>query len=241
MSSCFFRFVLSSLAVASAPLLGIAQTPLSAGHVDIGIAYEGGAWDLHVHKEVPLPEEEYAPADALLVVGGKAQLPGGVPSGSAATAFFGAAGSPLWVLPKTQDADLLFLGLGAEELDPADWPSGLSLRLERVEGPGSFFLWDVGAFGELLPKMSSRDGLGAGDKVDLIAGSHGHYFMGFSAPGDYAIDFSVTGTHVTDGVLTSEAATYHFQVVPEPGAPWLLALGAGLILARRPRRGLLGT
>lgn len=235
-----FRIVLSSLALALAPLSTPAQTRLSAGHVDIGIAYEGGAWDLHVHKELPLPAEEFAPSDAVLVVGGNAQLSGGVPSDTASVSFFGPAGSPLWVLPKTQNPELLFLGLGAEELDPADWPAGLSLRLERVQGPGNFFLWDVGAFGELLPKMSSRGGLTAGDTVGLIAGSHGHYFLGFSAPGAYALDFVASGTHGTDGPLTSEAATYHFQVVPEPGATVLLALGAWLVFVRRPVRRSVG-
>lgn len=228
--------LLLSLALLLPVFPGIARTPLSSGHVDIGIAYEGGAWDLHVHKEFPLPEEEFAPEEATILVAGGARLPGGVPANSPSVAFFGPAGSPLWVLPKTQDPNLIFLGLGAEELDPADWPSGLSLGLHGVSGPGSFFLWDVGSFGDLQPRMSSRDGIGSDDVVPIVPGSHGHYFMGFSAPGEYAIQWVASGTHTVGGVITSDPATYYFQVVPEPDSRALLAVGICVLIARRAVR-----
>src|SRR5262249_45894483 len=45
------------------------EAVLSAGHVDIGVAYEDG-WDLHVHDEEN--DEEYEPYDVILHVGAAA-------------------------------------------------------------------------------------------------------------------------------------------------------------------------
>lgn len=224
------------LAALGLPSSTPAATVLSEGHIDIGIAYEGGAWDLHVHKELPLPDEEFEPGEAVFLVGNAAKVPGGIPNNPSSTAFFGVAGMPLWVLPKTQNPALPFLGIGTEELDVADWVGNLTLTLEGVRGPGDFFLWDVGSFGELLPKMSSRDGVTAADKLDVVAGSHGHYFMGFTAAGEYEVDFSASGVHGTDGPLKSDAATYRFSVVPEPGVTTLLLVGGAMVFLRRDGR-----
>ncbi|MCC7375709.1 MAG: choice-of-anchor M domain-containing protein [Verrucomicrobiales bacterium] len=214
------------------PAAATSQTTLSGGHADIGIAYEEGAFNLHVHQEVPPPGAEYAPGEAIIRVGASAQLASGVPNNAAATSFFGAAGSPLWVLPKTQQSDLLFLGFGTEELSADEWSGPIGLTLKGVAGPGNFFVWDTGAFGELQPKMSSRDGISSGDRLDLIAGSHGHYFLGFSQPGVYQVSFQADGTHVTDGPVVSETALYNFEVVPEPAALSLVLVGAALMLRR---------
>lgn len=211
-----------------------AQTIIASDHVDIGIAYEGGAWDLHVHQEEPAPGAEYAPSEAVFRIGESAQLAGGIPNTPSATSFFGAAGSPLWVLPKTQVEDLPFLGIGAEELSAADWNGPLTLTLRSVSGPGDVFVWDVGAFGGLQPKMSSRDGLGDGDAFTVAAGSHGHYFWGFSAPGEYEVGLAASGVHAVDGAVASDPAVYRFSVVPEPG-PLSLLLAGGLLLGVRRR------
>lgn len=199
---------------------------LTHGHMDIGVLYEGGAWDLHLHKEEPPPDEEFAPGDALIQVGPSAALPGGVPNTPSATGFFGPAGSPLWVLPKTEQEDLPFLGIGAEEMDAADWNGNLTLSLDSVNGPGDVFVWDVGAFGDLIPKMSTRDGVGPGDLLEVTAGSHAHYFWAFSAPGEYEVVVKGSGVHAVDGPVASDPVGYRFQVVPEPGAAGLLGAGA---------------
>ncbi|MBL9128894.1 MAG: choice-of-anchor M domain-containing protein [Verrucomicrobiales bacterium] len=223
------------LAAAGGGFSAQGQTPIARGHVDLGILYEGGAWDLHVHQEEP-EDLEFAPADAVLRIGPKGELAGGVPSTPSATGFFGAAGSPLWILPKTEDPDLPFLGIGAEEMTADDWTGALTLRLEDVRGPGNVFVWDVGAFGELQPKFNSRDGVSASDALSVEAGSHAHYFWAFSSPGDYEVVVSASGQHKVDGAVASEPVAYRFQVVPEPGTGSLALLGAlGLAWMHRRR------
>jgi surface-anchored protein len=232
-SNSTIGLAIAALSLLSGPPI-LAQTTLSEGHADIGIAYEGGAFDLHVHQEEPPPGAEYAPGEAILRVGASAQLAGGVPNNASATAFFGSPGSLLWALPKTEQQDLLFLGFGTEELSAEEWNGPIGLTLKGMSGPGNFFVWDTGVFGELQPKMSSRDGISTADRLDLIAGSHGHYFLGFSQPGFYQVSFEASGTHVTDGPLVSETAQYTFEVVPEPSMLHLLGLGAiALLLHRR--------
>jgi surface-anchored protein len=209
-----------------------AQTVISSGHVDIGIAYESGAWDLHVHQEEPT-EAEYEPGDVLFQVAAAAQTT--VPS-DPDFSFLGNPGDPIWILPKSEDPNLVFLGIGAEELDPLDWTGNITLSLEAVTGPGQFAIWDTDLFGDPLVLMNSRDGLDVSDQLEVIPGSHAHFFYGFSAPGDYSVTFEASG--ILQGLNTASGpVTYQFSVVPEPGATALLLLGlGGTMLAARHRR-----
>ncbi len=223
--SLFPQLILAWMAITPC----LAGTALTSGHADVGIGYEG-AFNLHVHDETT--DTEYAPNDAILVVGNQGlQLsPGG------AFSFLGPAGTPVWVLPNEQNPELLFLGLGAEELLPADWNGDITLSLKSVTGPGNFCLWDVNAFGVPSVKMNSADGIQPGDSVSAVPGSHGHYNWGFSAPGAYSVSFEASGLNVLDGPQNSGPVAYSFQVVPEPGPFALAALGLGVISCLWVRR-----
>lgn len=216
-----------------------AQTLLNSGHVDIGVAYEAKAWNLHVHDEST--DTEYAPADAVLQLG--LNTLSRVPS-SPSYAFLGAAGSPVYVLSQVQKPDQIFLGLGTEELDPADWSSPIQLRLKGVAGPGSLAVWDTDTFGAPVPLLNSSavtgNGIDASDALNLTPGGHRHLNWGFTQNGHYEVTFEASGIHVLDGNLRSEDVTYHFSVVPEPEPIALLTaglvLGLGWYAAQRQRR-----
>lgn len=196
-----------------------AQTPtLTSGHADIGIGFADGAFDLHVHDGTT--DTEYSPDDVILGVGTAAFTTTPAPLSALAP-----VGSSLWVLPKTQHPDLLFLGFGTEELDPADWVGNISLKLTSVSGPGNFGIYDVGTFGNIQIRMNSADGIGPGDALDLQPGSHSHYNLTFTAPGTYSIGFQASGNNVAGGLITSDPSSYTFTVVPEPGSVALLGLG----------------
>ena len=200
------------------------QTFIQSGHVDIGIGYEDKAFDLHVHQEEPL-DQEFAPGEAVFSIGSAAA---GVSPGGAYAGFLGAAGTPVWILPTAENSQLPFLGFGTEELTAADWSGNISLSLKAISGPGTFSIWGVSGFGAPELKMSSVNGIGADDRLLLVPGSHGHFNVGFSAPGDYRVTLEASGNHLIDGLRTSDPATYRFQVVPEPST-WALALtGVGV-------------
>ena len=195
------------------------QTFIQSGHVDIGIGYEDKAFDLHVHQEEPV-DQEFAPGEAVFAVG---PASAGVSPGGAYVSFLGAAGTPVWILPTAEKEQLPFLGFGTEELTAADWSGNISLSLKAISGPGTFSVWGVSGFGAPELKMSSVNGIGADDRLLLVPGSHGHFNVGFSAPGDYLVTLEASGNHLIDGLRTSDPATYRFQVIPEPST-WALAL-----------------
>ena len=123
------QILLPLLMATASALAAQAQAVINSGHVDIGIAFESGNWDLHVHQEEPV-EAEFAPDEVILQVGASAQT--SVPA-DPSFSFLGNAGDPVWVLPKSENPELLFLGIGAEELDPTDWTGGITLSL-RIRG-----------------------------------------------------------------------------------------------------------
>lgn len=219
---------------AASTLTAQAQTHIGSGHVDIGIGYNAGAFDLHVHQEEPV-DMEYEPGEVVFLIGNAAAAvsPGGAYSG-----FLGAAGSPIWVLPTAEVANLPFLGFGTEELEASEWLGNITLSLASVSGPGSFSLWNVDSFGAPTLFMSSAEGAGSPNSLSLIPGSHGHSNLGFTALGTYELSFTASGTHVTDGAILSGPATYTFEVVPEPSTWALLGLGTvafGWMVANRRR------
>ena len=195
------------------------QNFIQSGHFDIGIGYEDKAFDLHVHQGEPV-NKEFAPGEAVFAIGSASA---GISPGGAFTSFLGTTGTPVWVLPSTENSQLPFLGFGTEELTASDWSGNITLSLKAVSGPGTFSIWGTSGFGAPELKMTTVDGITAGDRLPLVPGSHGHFNVGFSAPGNYQVTLEASGTHLIDGLRTSDPATYRFQVIPEPST-WALAL-----------------
>lgn len=225
--------LIASIALAAA-VGAHAQTYISDGHVDIGVGYVAGEFDLHVHQELPIAAE-YAPEEAIFLVGSAASV---TSPGGAFSSLLGPAGSPAWVIPTSQVTGLPFIGFGTEELTDTDWLGNISLKLTAVNGPGAFSIWSVGSFGTPTVLASNSDGLTSNDQLSLIPGSHGHFNIGFTQPGAYEVTFEAAGVHATDGAKLSTPATYRFEVVPEPSSWALLGLGTAALLfgARRVRR-----
>lgn len=211
----------------AATLTTHAQTPLSEGHADIGIGFEGGLWDLHVHDGEN--DVEYEPDDALLVVNSSAETT--VPPG-AQWSFLGATGSPYWQLPDSDVPGLLFLGIGTDEVENGVFVNDLvTLTLTGWSGPGNFSLFTVDGLGDLETLwMNTADGISAGDSIQVPAGGHAHFLWAFTQPGDYTLTLEASGTLQAGNIPTSSGGVdYHFQVIPEPGVATLLGLGAACV------------
>lgn len=230
--------VLIGLAFAAGVTTGVHAQMFSytGGHGDIGIGYESGAFDLHVHLHAGavvggstlVTDTEFTPEQILTVVPGPS-----VPRpGSDAYAFLGTpAGQPVWLLPQAQVAGKPFFGVGAEELSASDWVGSLSLTLTHVQGPagGNVSLWQSDTFGSPVVSYSTADGITGADVYHPLPGSHEHFNFGFTEPGNYELTLHVEGTHVVDGFQQSDA-TYAFAVapVPEPGH-YAVLVGLGLV------------
>jgi len=185
-------------------------TRLKRGHTDVGLAYENGELELHIHAEST--DTEYPPAAAVLHVPALAQT--SVPA-NPAFAFLGAPGGPVWILPQTENPKLLFLGLAAEEIASGVFVNNqLTLRLLDVEGPGQFALYTLDAFGQPVVRLNSGDGISAADALTLTAGSHEHVNWAFTAPGLYRVKFQASGTLVQGGTpVESEEVEVCFEVI----------------------------
>lgn len=186
---------------------------LTSGHTDVGVNFEDGAWDLHVHAEEL--DLEYEPDAVLLQVGSGALTK--VPT-NAAFHFLGDAGAPIWMLPAVENHDLLFLGLGTEEMASGIFANNtLTLTLKSVSGPGHFALYQLDPLGYPVVAMNSRDGIDSTDARPLTAGSHTHVNWAFSSPGQYRIGLQASGVLSATGQTNiSDVVEYLFDVRHAP-------------------------
>ena len=224
--------VLGAVAVLSPSAFAFVDI-LTTEHADLGIAYEGGEWDLHVHDEDG--DRELEAADTLMYIGpdGKTSRP----AGSDWDFFGNSAGEDLWILPQTQDTNLVFLGIAGEEIDAGVFDGNVvNLFLSAVRGPGEFSLYTTDSFGDPTVFMSSADGIGAGDMVPVPVGGHAHFNWAFTGQGLYEVDMFAQGT-ISGQTITSDVTTYHFgaEAVPEPATMTLLGLGALAALRRKKK------
>lgn len=228
----FVRFALAVLVSLSVVSFASAADLWTQGHGDIGIAYEGGAWDLHIHVEgatvggTVYPDQEFEPDEVDIEVpntdtraAGSQWDPIGVGSGAS-----------FYLSPQNEVVGTPYVGLATEEIDPGVFVGDeITLSLMGVSGPGDFSMYSVDGFGAPTFYMSTFD---AGpDSVVLQAGAHAHYNLAFTVPGTYEVTFKASGT-LDDGssTVTSGQGTYTF-VVPEPTS--LLLLLPGIALLRR--------
>jgi surface-anchored protein len=244
--------------IATAALAGLsltqtfaAPTIFSRGHIDMGITFEDGAFDLHVHSEGYDLEAE-ADAAVLRVL---PQTQVAVPN-DPQFAFLGAPGTPIWVLPQDEPTatslNVLVLGIGAEESNPADFVGDLSVKLTNVvftpEPGGSptanVSIFKTGLAGAPTVIMSTHDGLDAADVASVTPGTHFDPNWAFSKPGRYVLTFDVSGTRTTAGnPVVADSASYTFVVKStesasdtqvQAGEPIVVGAGAGLITSLTP-------
>ncbi|XKK42265.1 choice-of-anchor M domain-containing protein [Nocardiopsis sp. ARC36] len=170
---------------------------LSEGHVDLRPVIEGGL-EIYAGYDDPVAGEKvYHDADEV-VLHAKPESQGSVPE-SDAFAFLGDPGADLWMLPQVQQADLLWPGWSTEDIraDRLDPARGVDWTLTGYDGPGTFSLFQNGAFG--TPQVVFHTGDGVPDTLAAIpAGTHAHGNWAFTAEGHYWLDLTFTAA-MADG------------------------------------------
>lgn len=204
--------VTTAAAMALAGAVPAAATPvvvIEQGHIDaVDVHYEDGGLELHIHDETADPPVERDPADVVLRVrpGARTSVPD-----DPAYRFLGAAGAPVWILPQTQDPELLWPGLSTEELESGVFAGDtVTLTLRRVRGPGALSLFTTDAVG--APTVLANSGDGTPDRLALATGGHRHANWGFTRAGVYLVTFQATATLADGTRVTSDPAVYTFQV-----------------------------
>jgi surface-anchored protein len=199
--------------LSSGPVLGEeTKAELTRQHVDLRMVYQPEATNL---LALVLRDGDsnrtYQAEEAILIVAEEARLllPPGTP--------FGQGGDPLWILPQSQDPNLLYLGTDAGLVPQGVFTGPLNLQLMAVQGPGHFFLWQAEEFGGLNVRMNSADGITEDDRTAPLAASHEHFNWGFSTSGVYRLTFQLSGQRLgeTTNVFSPET-TFTFHVFPLP-------------------------
>ncbi|MCD0461024.1 choice-of-anchor M domain-containing protein [Roseiconus lacunae] len=161
------------------PMVASLQAMLASEHVDLNINTDGSQWSIGPRDSSVSPVIEYANDAAAMYVGSPAEMTR--PAGSAYDFIGVAGGESFYLLPQSQDPDLLFLGFAAagvtETLDKynafaeskgrvgngnGDW---LKLTLNSVThthpdgtaGDGDISIWQAGIFGGANVFVSSYD------------------------------------------------------------------------------------
>ena len=205
-------------------------TYLTEGHTDIDIGYEDNTFALGISYGEP--EQDFDVNNTYLVA-----LPGAhttVPS-DPSFSFLGSPGSGIWILPQVQNPSLLFLGFGAEGIDPGTFLNDqLTLTLENVSGPGSFSIYLNDGFGNPTQWFAG----GNGSQETIATGAHTHVNWAFSEPGDYSVTLQGDAQLPDETPVSTGPVTFMFQVdaVPEPTPFALFGLAGSALLIFRKRK-----
>jgi surface-anchored protein len=207
------RLIATSIACAALPQFATGADPiiLRTQHVDLRIVDRPGESNrlgLVVHDADSA--SNLASTNAVLDVPTAARID--LPDGFE---VFGPVGSPLWILPQSQDPQLMYLGFSAEGVPTAVYEPQFTVNLVRVDGPGDFFVWQFDTFSNLVMAMNSRDGISDVDRFQQLVGGHQHFNWGFNAPGIHDVVLKVSNRLAgTTNVVTSDEVAIRFGVQP---------------------------
>ena len=188
---------------------------IDTGHVDIGPRMVDGQWSVALRDDSGAHPVWRDPDRTVLRVSDAALM--AAPTGSD-YAFMGAqAGEQYYVVPQTQNPDVVWLGWNTQ--DPGVVSAidrGATMSIGSVAGPGRtwIFLQD-GTFGK--PRLLVDGQSGQAQDVWVDASTHVHANWVFSAPGVYtaALTFSA---RTTDGQQLSASTTLRFAVGSQTSA-----------------------
>ena len=188
---------------------------IGTGHVDIGPRMVDGQWSVALRDDSGAHPVWRDPDRTVLRVSDAALM--AAPTGSD-YAFMGAqAGEQYYVVPQTQNPDVVWLGWNTQ--DPGGVSAidrGATMSIGSVAGPGRtwMFLQD-GTFGK--PRLLVDGQSGQAQDVWVDASTHVHANWVFTAPGVYtaALTFSA---RTTDGQQLSASTTLRFAVGSQTSA-----------------------
>ncbi len=187
---------------------------LDAGHVDMGPKFVDGEWTFLVHDDVAKADANATsvwryPDETVLHVLDEGQLT--VPD-DPAYEFLGAApGAPVWVVPQTQDPDVVWLGWNTQDPEVMETiDRGITLSLTGAEGPGTVTVYlQSGSFGEPQVLFDSRVEEAQSAWVDVNTHTHANWV--FTEPGVYLLELTAEADLI-DGSTVSDTQVVRFAV-----------------------------
>lgn len=186
------------------------EAVLDVGHVDLGPRYVDGEWSLLVHDDHEAGRSVWRSLDRTVVRVADTAIQES--PDDPAYDFLGVpGGTPVHVVPQTQDPEVVWLGWNTQDPEVMDAVDrGVTLSLAAVEGPGDLvvFLQD-GGFGEPDPLWDSRTTEPQPLWIDVNTHTHANWV--FTEPGSYLVAVTATAT-LLDGSEESVTGTLRFAV-----------------------------
>lgn len=198
---------------------------IESGHVDVGPKYADGQWRLLVHDDVA-DEEESAqsvwrhPEQTVFRILDGAVL--SVPEDEAYDFLGAAAGSEVYVVPQTQNPDVVWLGWNTQDPEVMETVDrGVTLSLTGVQGPGTVTVYlQSGSFGE--PQVLWSSGETRAQPLWVDVNTHTHANWVFTEPGVYLLRLEASADLV-DGSSVSDTQYLRFAVGTQTSVEQALA------------------
>ncbi|WP_084469907.1 TIGR03773 family transporter-associated surface protein [Jiangella gansuensis] len=203
--------VVAGLSASADPGLPPAPTErrlLTTEHVDaINVGFDGDR--LTVNSKIG-PPAEYAAVDDLIFHLSDLGRVEGLPAHY--TEFIGT--SDVWLVPQTQDPDVLWAGWSTEEIGSGVVDGdAVDVTLTDVRGPGEVEVWQTVGFGEISRIFSSDEDFSTRRQG---VNAHVHANWAFTQPGVYTLSFTASAT-VGGQPVTSDPVDYTWVVGGEQG------------------------
>ncbi|MER7406393.1 TIGR03773 family transporter-associated surface protein [Streptomyces sp. NPDC000070] len=214
------RFGVRKPAVASAPTDAADATAvttkktLDEGHIDLAARVVDGKMQIHIKDGTIAGKTTWRePSSVVLHVKPAARKT--IPA-SDDFAFLGKEGDPVWLLDQVQQDGLLWPGWSTDNIAAGATKGGVDFALTKVDGPGSYALYNYDGLSGASVLFNSGDGVP--DSFTVPANSHAHGGWAFSKEGVYRLTFRMSGT-LANGTKVSDTETVTFAVGDtDPGA-----------------------
>ncbi|MDY3127922.1 MAG: choice-of-anchor M domain-containing protein [Corynebacterium sp.] len=199
--------VFVAFAIVFHPGLARAEMEFSVGHVDaFHVREEGGQLRLGLKEDVTGHQVKHSDDAFTLRVKAAAYTD--------QTANIQGIGVPSYLLPLTQDQNLLWPGWDTLELQGTGLDA-VNIVFDSIDGPGDVFLFTSGTFGGMSPLLSNGDTrITSGAQIHQAIPSHVHANWAFTQPGTY-----VMNVYAENNASRSNTVRYTWIVEQADGAP----------------------
>lgn len=181
---------------------------MQAGHADFGPTYANGVWKLKIRDDSGESPVWRDPENMVFQLTDHAIVP--MPS-DAAYSFIGEKpGANLYVIPQTQNPDVVWLGWNTQESGVlSNLDRGAQLSLDSVRGPGALHVYLENGNNAPQPLWNSTRAMPQQTWIETNA--HTHVNWVFSKPGIYHVRLTFSGK-LKNGQTVSDTRTLNFAV-----------------------------
>ncbi|WP_121156994.1 choice-of-anchor M domain-containing protein [Micromonospora pisi] len=182
---------------------------LDSGHVDIGPRYRDGQWSIQIHDDTVVPSVWRHLPDVVFQVPDAAVQK--VPDDPNYTFLGQNPGTPVYVVPQTQNRDVVWIGWNTQ--DPGTMEAiqrGVTMNLLGVQGPGDVIVYlQSGNLG--APEVLWNSTKPYPQPLWVETNTHTHANWIFSEPGVYLAVIEISADLIDGGKVSSQG-TLRFSV-----------------------------